>query len=76
MTDSTEHIVIRYFLSAIDADLARGALQAAGIEAIVSADDCGGMRPHLQVGRVALLVRAEDAEEALRVLDLPAQELS
>jgi hypothetical protein len=72
----TEPVVIRHFLNVIDAELAQGALQAAGIDAVVSADDCGGMRPHLQVGRVALLVRPEDAEEAVRVLDLPAEDLS
>lgn len=72
---TSEPIVIRLFLSLVDAELAQGALQAAGIEAMVSADDCGGMRPHLQVGRVALLVRPEDAEEAVRVLDLPAEDV-
>jgi hypothetical protein len=71
-----EPVVVRQFMSTVDAELALGALRAAGIDAMVSADDCGGMRPHLQVGRVALLVRPEDVEEATRILDLPAQELS
>jgi hypothetical protein len=71
-----EPVVVRQFMSTIEAELAQGALRAAGIEAAVSADDCGGMRPHLQVGRVALLVRPEDIEEAMRILDLPAEELS
>ncbi len=71
----SELVVIRLFMSAIDAEVAHGALEAAGIEAMVSTDDCGGMRPHLQVGRVALLVRPEDADEARRVLDLPATEV-
>ena len=71
-----EPVIVRQFMSTIEAELAMGALHAAGIEAVVSADDCGGMRPHLQVGRVALLVRPEDVEEAVRILDLPAEELS
>ena len=71
-----EPVVVRQFMSTVDAELAQGALRAAGIDAMVSADDCGGMRPHLQVGRVALLVRPEDLEEATRILDLPAEELS
>jgi nucleoside phosphorylase len=71
-----EPVVVRQFMSTVDAELAQGALHAAGIDAMVSADDCGGMRPHLQVGRVALLVRPEDVEEATRILDLPAEELS
>ena len=69
-----EPVIVRQFMSTVEAELAQGALQAAGIEAVVSADDCGGMRPHLQVGRVALLVRVEDAQEAARILDLPAEE--
>lgn len=73
---SSEPVVVRQFMSTVEADLAQGALQAAGIDAVVSADDCGGMRPHLQVGRVALLVRPDDVEEAIRILDLPAEELS
>jgi hypothetical protein len=72
---SAEPVVVRQFMSTVEAELAQGALQAAGIEAAVSADDCGGMRPHLQVGRVSLLVRPEDVEEAVKILDLPAQEV-
>ncbi len=69
---SSDPVVVRQFFSTIEAELAAGALEAAGIDAIVSADDCGGMRPHMQVGRVALLVRPEDADEAIRILDAPA----
>jgi Putative prokaryotic signal transducing protein len=69
---SSDPVVVRQFFSTIEAELAAGALEAAGIDAMVSADDCGGMRPHMQVGRVALLVRPEDADEAIRILDAPA----
>lgn len=56
------------FLNRIDAELACGALQAAGIAAVVSADDAGGTRPHLWTGGVRVLVRAEDLEEAAQIL--------
>jgi hypothetical protein len=65
-------IVIANFLNHIDADMARSALEAADIAAMISADDAGGLRPHLSVGsNVRLLVRAEDAEQARKILDLP-----
>lgn len=70
----SEPIVVRQFMSTIEAELARGALNAAGIEAMVSTDDCGGMRPHMQVGRASLLVRPEDVEQANSVLDTPASD--
>lgn len=72
---SSDPVVVRLFFSAVEAEIAQGALDAAGIDAMVSADDCGGMRPHMQVGRVALLVRPEDVKEAERILDLPAETL-
>jgi len=61
-------IVVGTFLNQIDADVAKGALDAAGIESIISADDAGGQRPHLWMGGIRLLVRAEDAEEATEIL--------
>jgi hypothetical protein len=61
-------VVVGTFLNRVDADLAQGALEAAGIEAIVSADDAGGLRPGLWLGGVRLLVRAEDAEQAGAIL--------
>jgi hypothetical protein len=61
-------IVIRDFLNKIEAELAQGALEAAGIHSIVSADDAGGNDPGLWMGGVKLLVRGEDAERAVEVL--------
>jgi hypothetical protein len=66
-----ELVTIRTFLNHIDADLAKGALHAAGIEAMISADDGGGTRPHLWTGTgVRLLVREADREEAESVLSV------
>ena len=64
-----ELVVIRTFMTAIHAELAHSALEAAGIESLVRADDCGGLRPHMQITGVELLVREENAEEADRVLN-------
>ena len=57
------------FLNRMEAELAQGALQAAEIESVVSADDAGGLRPHLWMSGIRLLVRAEDAERARELLD-------
>ncbi len=65
--------VIRTFRSEIEADLARSALEAAGIDSMVRSDDCGGVAPHLRWMRGgALLVREEDAARAEEVLGTPA----
>jgi hypothetical protein len=59
-------VVIRTFFHHIQADLARSALGAAGIESTISADDAGGMWPG--GNRVRLLVEQEDAEAADEIL--------
>jgi hypothetical protein len=61
--------------SRLDAELRRGALREAGIEARIATDDAGGMHPHLgpSGAGIRLLVAREDAEAARRVLaDLDA----
>jgi hypothetical protein len=66
-------VAVRTFLNHIDADLAKSALEAAGIASAISADDAGGTRPHLWVGAgVRLLVRQADLERAVEVLETPA----
>jgi hypothetical protein len=61
-------VVIRTYLNRIDAEIAKGALDAADIDSLISADDAGGLRPGLWMGGVRLLVRAEDADRATEVL--------
>ena len=61
-------VVVGTFLNRIEAELAQGALEAADIKAIVSADDAGDLQPGLWMGGVRLLVRAEDAEQAGEIL--------
>ncbi len=67
-----ELVVIRTYLSAIEAGFAQSVLEAAGIEAYVQADDCGGVEPALDLGGVALIVNAANRDEAIRVLDTTA----
>ena len=69
-------IVLQTFESRVQAELARGMLEGAGIAAVVSADDCGGMRPELRLNMgVRLLVAEGDAEDAQQVLDTRSQDL-
>jgi hypothetical protein len=70
MADETL-VTVGTYPNKIDAELAQGALEAADIEAVVSADDVGGMQPSMWVGEgVKVLVRAEDAERAKKVLEM------
>ena len=66
MTD-TELVVVRTFLNRIDAEIAQGALAAADIDSMVSADDEGGQPSGWMTG-VRLMVRSEDAELAAEIL--------
>jgi hypothetical protein len=70
-------VVVATFDDRTEADLAVSALEAAGIEAMIRADDGGSMRPHLAwagVG-VQVIVRAEDAAAARDILEIPAKPL-
>jgi hypothetical protein len=68
---NTDLVVIHSFGSQPEADLAKGALEAAGIDAIIQADSVGGMRPHIAWGSSGfkVLVREEDAADAREVLN-------
>lgn len=63
-----DFIIFRTFLNHFDAELARMALEAAGIQCFVRSDDCGGMRPHLWMAGIELLVHADDQQRAEEVL--------
>jgi hypothetical protein len=67
-------VVLRVFNTHIEADLAKSALEAAGIETAIAADDAGQMRPHMALTRgVAVMVRAQDVDRALDILNSPAK---
>ena len=67
-------VVVHTFNNRQEADLAVSALEAAEIDAMITEDSAGGMRPSISfVEGVAVLVRAEDEQAARDVLELPAK---
>ncbi len=68
-------VVIRTYPSVIEADLAKNALGAAGIESVLKRE--GGIRRNylgLDLHGVELVVRSEDAEDAEKILDMAGDE--
>jgi len=62
-------VTIRTFVSEPEADIAKAALEAFGIDCMISRDDCGGQRAHLTMGAgIRLMVRSDDTERAEEVL--------
>ena len=66
-------VVVQTYGSRPAADLAEGALESAGIDAMIQADAAGGMRDHLAWAGAGfkILVREEDAAAAREVLTPP-----
>jgi hypothetical protein len=66
----TKLVVVQSCPSEIEAELAKGALEASGIEAMIQADTAGRMREHLAWSGAGfkILVREEDATAARDVL--------
>ena len=71
----TKLVVVRSCGSRPEAELAKGALEEAGIQAIIQADTAGGMREHLAWSGAGfkILVREDDAIAARDVLPSPAE---
>jgi hypothetical protein len=71
-------VVVGTFNSRPEAELAKSALEAAGIESTVFGDDAGGTQPGLWEGRgVAVVVNREDEGVAREILEsdaLPSEE--
>jgi Putative prokaryotic signal transducing protein len=63
-------VVVQACGSQIEAELVKGALEAAGIDAMIQADTAGRMREHLAWSGAGfkILVREEDATAARDVL--------
>ena len=76
LMDYANLVVVHECGSEIEADLAKGALQAAGIESMIQADTAGRQRDHLAWSGAGfkLLVRKQDAVDAREVLDAPPVE--
>lgn len=67
-------VVVHTFNSRPEAEMARSALDAAGIESMVMADDAGGTQPGFWEGRgVAIVVNREHEQAAREILDLDAR---
>ena len=67
MTES-DLVVLRTFENVVQAELAKSALESIEVDSFIQTDDAGGMRPHLAMNRVRLVVRSEDAEKAHAIL--------
>jgi len=65
-------VCIKAFLTHHEAGIAKGLLENQQIESIISADDCGGWRPELTIGRggIRLLVKASDKQKALEIIEV------
>ena len=68
--DQAKLVLVQTFASQQAADMARSALESAGIESMEEADSVGHMRDHLawSTGGFKILVREEDAEAAKQAL--------
>ena len=66
----SDFVCVKTCLSKPEADVVKTVLEGSGIEVMISADDCGGMRPHLTflTGGIRLMVKQEDAQKALEIL--------
>jgi len=70
-------VVVATFNDRPAADVAMSALEAAGIESLLRADDSGSMRAHMAWTGAGfqVIVRAEDAAAARDILNIPAKPL-
>ncbi len=60
---------LKTYLNELEAEIALGRLEALGVTAVVEKDNCGGMRPHLDLQQgVRLLVADADLEKARGIL--------
>lgn len=65
----SNHICIKTYLHRHEAEMDREFLETSGIDAVILADDLGGILPSLLWGAVVrLMVVEEQAEEALELL--------
>jgi hypothetical protein len=68
-------VVVQSYGSRTAAELAKGALEDADIQAMIKADTVGGMREHLAWSGAGfqIVVREQDASEAREVLNPPVE---
>jgi hypothetical protein len=57
------------YTSEIEAEIAKGRLEALGVPVVLEKDNCGGMRPHLDLqAGVKLFVADQDLDKAREIL--------
>jgi len=70
--NATDFITVGVFAGRPEAEVSRALLEAAGVQAVVRADDAGGYEPQLGLTNgVRLLVRAPYAALAVGLLEPP-----
>jgi hypothetical protein len=68
-------VIVKSFTDKGEAEIARGLLDAEGINAAITADDLGSEGPGLTFGRpINLVVEAADADRAAELLDQAAED--
>jgi len=65
---ASRSVVLAVVRSRVEAEMMVGMLRGHGVHAMVSTDDAGGTEPALQAQGVRVLVRAEDAAQASRLI--------
>ena len=75
--DEANLVVVGSFGSESEAEIAKSALEAAGIDAMIQADTAGRMRPHIawSGSGFKILVREEDATAARELLETPVEDV-
>jgi hypothetical protein len=68
--NENDWVVVKTFMSRLEAEVALSYLKSQGIEGIISADDAGGMRPFPMqfTAGAELKVLRQDVEEAKKLL--------
>ncbi|HEY7288935.1 MAG TPA: hypothetical protein VH583_03785 [Vicinamibacterales bacterium] len=74
MAPADDLVVVKVFPNRVEADVAKSALDAAGIESMVLSDDAGGLQPGLWESRgVAVVVQRDHQHAAHEVLNSKAR---
>lgn len=69
----SKQICIAIYRDEMTAEIARSRLEAGGIPAFVSKDDCGGMTPFLRLyTKIRLMIDSTHEADAAALLDEPA----
>jgi hypothetical protein len=63
-------IVVWNFRNRIEAEVAKSALESAGIESRIRADDAAGLKPHFTfTTSVSLMVHKDDEKDAKKLIE-------